>query len=151
MKLCNKCKLLKNHSDFYIRKASGKYLSHCKSCIKSHYHKYKDIIKFKNYYRKPGHNTNSRKYNLKSNYNLSLEAYKTISILQNNKCAICLRDQSEFKKNFAVDHNHTTGEIRQLLCTRCNIGIGMFEENIYILSNAINYLNKHNKVFLKIN
>jgi hypothetical protein len=61
---------------------------------------------------------------------------------QNNKCAICGRDKSEFKKRFAVDHNHKTGEIRGLLCVNCNHGLGTFKDNTIFLNNAIKYLNK---------
>jgi F420-0:gamma-glutamyl ligase-like protein len=37
-----------------------------------------------------------------------------------NKCAICEKPRSAFKKNLSVDHNHKTGQIRGLLCYRCN-------------------------------
>jgi hypothetical protein len=39
-----------------------------------------------------------------------------------------------------VDHNHMTGKVRGLLCHHCNVGIGHFEDNIVLLSNAITYL-----------
>ena len=39
-----------------------------------------------------------------------------------------------------IDHCHTTGNFRALLCSNCNTGIGMFKENIEIMNKAINYL-----------
>jgi hypothetical protein len=42
-----------------------------------------------------------------------------------------------------VDHDHTTGRIRGLLCTRCNAAIGLFEENPRLLRQAVGYLQRH--------
>jgi DNA-directed RNA polymerase subunit RPC12/RpoP len=39
---------------------------------------------------------------------------------QNNCCAVCLKDASQFTINLAVDHDHATGEVRGLLCNYCN-------------------------------
>jgi len=46
-------------------------------------------------------------------------------------------------KNIHVDHNHTTGIVRGILCSKCNQGIGLFMENKNILKSAIEYLEKH--------
>lgn len=40
--------------------------------------------------------------------------------LQEGKCAICKRHESEFKRRLSVDHNHKTGKVRGLLCFQCN-------------------------------
>jgi hypothetical protein len=83
---------------------------------------------------------------LKRTFNITLEEYSILLDKQNNKCKICNKDQSEFKKAFAVDHCHRheeeTGEIkiRGLLCANCNKGIGNLQENIEILNKAIIYL-----------
>jgi hypothetical protein len=45
-------------------------------------------------------------------------------------------------KTLHIDHNHYTGEIRGLLCFRCNWGISFFSENPTLLLNACNYLRK---------
>ena len=50
----------------------------------------------------------------------------------------------EFNKNFAVDHCHETNQIRGLLCSSCNIGLGQFQDSIKLLSKAIDYLIKSN-------
>jgi hypothetical protein len=81
-----------------------------------------------------------RKWVLNLKYNLSLEQYNEILKNQNNKCAICNKDRNDFNIDFAVDHDHKTGNIRGLLCGRCNMGIGFFNDDIKILENAINYL-----------
>jgi hypothetical protein len=79
---------------------------------------------------------------IKKLYNLAIEEYQEMFIKQNGCCAICGKHQSEFKKRLAVDHNHETNEFRGLLCIKCNNGIGCFDDDIELLSNAINYLNK---------
>ena len=44
----------------------------------------------------------------------------------------------------AVDHNHTTGKVRELLCAKCNKAIGLFQENIDTIIRAAAYLKRHN-------
>jgi len=85
---------------------------------------------------------------LKSKYGITLEEYNQMCISQNNKCAICKKSETfidyKTKKNrkLVVDHNHKTGQIRGLLCNRCNIIIGKIEENQKILFLINDYLNK---------
>ena len=43
-----------------------------------------------------------------------------LSAAQNAKCGVCGRDESSFQNRLAVDHNHKTGQVRGLLCYRCN-------------------------------
>jgi len=51
---------------------------------------------------------------------------------------------AEVPQRLCVDHNHQTGEVRGLLCQKCNTGIGNMKDSIKILSQAILYLKKHN-------
>jgi len=82
-----------------------------------------------------------RNNNLKKNFNISLEKYTNILKLQNNRCAICLGDNSDAKgKIFAVDHCHKTGKIRGLLCRGCNVGIGNLKDNPELLEKAAMYI-----------
>lgn len=82
-------------------------------------------------------------------YGITLDQYNEILKSQNNVCAIC--HQPEYAKsmgifkNLAVDHNHETGEVRGLLCSGCNRGIGYMKDNIEVLKSAYNYLIKHDK------
>ena len=62
-----------------------------------------------------------------------------------NACSICKRPISKLGlRGLAIDHNHTTGKVRGLLCGDCNTGLGLLKDNITILKNSINYLEKHN-------
>jgi hypothetical protein len=63
---------------------------------------------------------------------------------QNHKCAICGIDEKEaVKQKLYVDHCHTTGNIRELLCHSCNAALGLMKDSIQILTKAIAYLDKH--------
>jgi hypothetical protein len=75
-------------------------------------------------------------------YGLELGEYEKKLAKQYNCCAICGKNRSEFKKDFDLDHNHKTGKTRGLLCHNCNLGFGLFKEDILILKAAIKYKNK---------
>lgn len=77
---------------------------------------------------------------LKHRYHLTLDEFDRILTKQKECCAICGKHQSKFKKRLAVDHNHETGKIRGLLCSRCNMGLGFFQDDRKLLWAAINYL-----------
>ncbi len=74
-------------------------------------------------------------------YGITLEQYNTLLLKQNHCCAICCRHESEYSKRLSVDHCHKTGNIRGLLCTLCNTGLGVFKDDITNLASAISYLN----------
>ncbi len=82
-----------------------------------------------------------RAANLKSRYNLSPEDYDLFAEMQEFCCAICEREQDPL----CVDHDHKAEEkgvmaVRGLLCTRCNVGIGMFKDDAEILRKAAEYI-----------
>jgi len=62
---------------------------------------------------------------------------------QNGRCKICGTDAPNGMGTFHVDHCHITSKVRGLLCHKCNVGLGHFNDNISILSAAILYLNEH--------
>ena len=80
----------------------------------------------------------------KRNYGISLKEYSEKLEAQNHKCAICRVELSNGGGLTHLDHNHTTGEIRAILCTNCNRGLGHFKESIENLKSAIIYLDTHN-------
>lgn len=86
---------------------------------------------------------NSKKKHLRNKYNLTLIEYHQKLKDQNHKCAICGVDEIDLERSLCVDHDHRTNIVRELLCSACNTGIGMFKENINSLENAITYLKKH--------
>lgn len=60
------------------------------------------------------------KRQLRVKFGITVEQYQEILKAQNYSCFICNKHYSEFKQRLAVDHNHTTLEIRGLLCHHCN-------------------------------
>lgn len=77
-----------------------------------------------------------RRYGLQKNHGLSLEDYQRLWMAQSGCCAICRTPLDILD----VDHDHHTGTIRGLLCTWCNLGIGLFHDNVVRLGAAITYL-----------
>lgn len=80
-----------------------------------------------------------RRSHFKTVYGVSLETLEKMKIAQEGKCAICKED---FKGQINLDHCHTTGKIRGLLCTRCNTGLGQFQDSVLCLISASQYLQK---------
>lgn len=77
-------------------------------------------------------------------YNLSLAQYEALVDAQENKCGICGEEPKNYDRyGLVVDHDHSTGEIRRLLCNRCNMGIGLFDDDPEKLKKAIEYLVAH--------
>jgi len=76
-------------------------------------------------------------YHLKYRYGLSLEKYNEKLSSQDNLCSICNKD---LKGRKHLDHNHETGQVRGILCSGCNTGLGMFLEDKKSLERAIEYL-----------
>lgn len=79
-----------------------------------------------------------RAESLKKHHSLSMEEYRILEDLQDGKCGICGSDGG--RNRLVVDHDHETGAIRGLLCTSCNRGIGIFEDDPELLERAVQYL-----------
>lgn len=127
-KKCNSCGKVQPTTHFrrrrsrdsrYANSAAG-WASECKFCNKSR----------------------MRTYTLQRKFGLSLMDVATLVARQDNLCAICRLPPPEGKQLF-VDHNHSTGKVRALLCHGCNSGLGMFQEDPERLLNAVEYLKAH--------
>ena len=83
------------------------------------------------------------KSSIKQLYGITYEEYEAMLEKQNGQCAICGTTDPSAQNNrqhFCVDHCHTTGQVRGLLCDQCNTALGKFKDNINYLENAITYL-----------
>lgn len=96
-----------------------------------------DLDKVKEYQNREDVKLRRIERDFKRKYNLTLEAYAALLEKQQGKCALCLREQTE---RLHVDHNHSTGEVRGLLCERCNRALGLFADSPALLASAVRYL-----------
>ena len=129
-KACNKCGEVKSLTDFPPRKdnVDGRHGS-CRVCENKRKAKHKPT------------DEQSRKYWLKSNYGIGIEEYNIMLTEQQGACAVC-GDSPKENRSLAVDHCHSTGKIRGLLCFRCNATLGKFNDDISLFQRAIDYLKK---------
>lgn len=72
----------------------------------------------------------------------SLEPKQKAALIeaQQNKCAICSYEFGRKTGDVHVDHDHKTGEVRGLLCSPCNRGLGWFKDKPVVLNRAALYL-----------
>lgn len=136
LKKCSVCGEMKSLNDFYNKKDSKDGKSYrCKSC---------DNKARQNWQRNnPERAKESAHFrNIKKRYGITKEEYNKMLKQQNYKCAICGAETANRNVNysFCVDHNHTTGEVRGLLCSNCNRALGLLQDNPEILRKAAKYL-----------
>lgn len=81
---------------------------------------------------------------LVKNYGLTLEEYNMRLEAQNEVCLIC--EEPCIRLNLCVDHDHTTGKVRGLLCYSCNLAIGNMKDKPDLLRKAADYLEQFESV-----
>ena len=121
MKQCSKCKISKPLFAFSKNKQHKDGLhSYCKDCYR--------IL--------------NAEYKLKKAYGVTSQEKQNLVDIQSGKCAICNTelDRAKFTN---VDHCHSTGKVRGILCHHCNFGLGQFKDNINLLKSAIKYLKEN--------
>jgi hypothetical protein len=79
---------------------------------------------------------------LKYRYQMTIEDFDNFLKSQNYCCAICKSEKHGNNKNWHIDHCHSTGKVRGVLCTNCNIMLGNAKDNELILAEAVRYLHK---------
>jgi hypothetical protein len=81
------------------------------------------------------HRDRRRETKLMRNYNIGASHRDAMVERQGGLCAIC-----KTSKATRIDHNHTTGYIRGMLCDHCNTGLGLFKDSINNLLSAATYV-----------
>lgn len=135
MIVCRSCLIEKPESAYtFDKRWRGQYKLDCNQC--------------RNIARRLIYNPSSRRINaLKHLYNITEEILHNMYTTQQGVCAICKTPISliagKTKRGKAhVDHDHNTGKVRGLLCTKCNTMLGMADDNTATLQMAISYLEK---------
>ena len=158
MKTCKDCGKRKPLSDFYTYK--NYVFSHCKECnlergyswVKNNPEKSRKYQKEWSENNRPKLRASYKRYREKNKPIVALhrkewndrERQKIISCLmpkQKGGCAICKKPFGNLQPHF--DHNHNTGEIRGLLCRRCNIGLAFIENEKGFAEEAIKYISNY--------
>ena len=151
---CSKCgekKILKGRglcNDCYMYEYRENNINKIRKLTKKSNEKRKDYHKryYKVYYilRKEEYKIKSREKHLRRRYGINSDIYNSILKEQNFKCLVCDCNLKELKRNPDIDHNHKTGEVRGILCSNCNVAIGLLKEDTKLIKKALLYL-EHNK------
>lgn len=94
------------------------------------------------YYQKPEQRLKQKIRLIKRLYGISYDEYLEKIKKNNGNCPIC----KDSVGSGAVDHNHKTGKVRDVLCSSCNGALGLFKDNVPNLESAIIYLKKWEEV-----
>ena len=140
MKLCGTCGLAKPLSE-YSPGGNGKPRRDCKPCNSERAMQWRDM--------NPDAVLDAH---LKRVFSITLAEYRALLLEQNGICAICgepptvalgipsRRQGRAVRPRLVVDHNHETGQVRGLLCTPCNRGIGFLGDTADSVRRALAYL-----------
>ena len=120
-KRCSKCKTNKPLEDFHKNSAYVDGLQpYCKKCRNAH---------------------------LEKRYRITTNDFHEMLAEQGDACAICgTTEPGGCWNTWNVDHDHATDEVRGLLCLKCNVGLGCFDDDPDRLQKAIDYLIWHKEL-----
>lgn len=153
-KACTRCKLVKGPDEF--ARDRGKVHGRSVLCLPCNAEKSaEERTKRPDLYyarRKADYGNNRQQYRsqqLKAKFGITTERYWEMHAAQGGVCAICKNPEQAIRRgrpcDLAVDHDHGTGEVRQLLCSWCNTGLGYFRDSPELLALARQYLIEHGR------
>ncbi len=160
-KCCTLCNIDKDIIEFIKDKGSKDgHTTRCNVCRRAYQKQWRnnnpDKVKALNerkkpkrdlYYNDPENKLKYRKKFIEKSFGIDYSVYEQLQEEQNNLCAICNKPQISTRLNYlCVDHNHVTGKVRGLLCSSCNRGIGLLNDDINILERAVEYLKTTNDI-----
>lgn len=127
--ICGRCDIPLTDKNWYPSARKRRWLI-CKHCERDRQNEYNrnnpDKVFKRNCFRK---------------YGITYDQYLELLDSQGGVCAICSgKERHPTKKNLSVDHCHSTGEVRGLLCGHCNTALGLFKDNVKLIEKAKEYL-----------
>jgi len=147
---CRKCGQTKNVSGFHRELVNGVQVgwrSPCKDCTNERNRTPENRAKKAEIMRRKRRADPRKAWGAHlRKYRITPDEYEALASAQNGVCAIC-GGVSPKKRRLSVDHDHTTGEVRGLLCQPCNVGLGVFGDSPDALRNAVKYVSK---IWLKL-
>lgn len=140
-KACTACSETKPLGEFYwTRRRNGQKARHskCQACRRQ---------QFKAWARTEHGKRSKRNGVMRREYGLAPAQYASMVAAQRGRCAICMRAETKRHRDgllcqLSVDHDHTTGAVRGLLCSACNVGLGSFGDSSHFLRSAALYLER---------
>lgn len=126
MKQCNRCQNVLNDMNWQISYQTRQYYL-CKECDKLKQRQRQASLPKRKFFKR---------------YGLTETAYEELVAGSNGCCAIC-STQNNNGKDLCIDHCHTTGKVRGLLCNKCNMALGLLSDRIDLLDKAKEYLNEN--------
>lgn len=132
---CNESKELETAYGVYKIRGVSHYRRECKTC-RSEYtrRRYKDNHEVREKMKAAANASRMMK-----SYGLTVEESEALKSSSGGLCEIC-----GVEEKLHIDHCHTNGNVRGMLCGPCNRGLGLFKDNITSLKNAIKYLGERN-------
>lgn len=145
---CSLCHRMLALKEFVLRKTStGKisYNSWCEECKRQKVKgKYINQQRAKYHANKDYYMKMNRTNHLKRSYGIAEEQYDKMFKRQQGKCLICQQEETSLwrgtVRRLAIDHCHKTGKVRGLLCQRCNMALGLLNDDLTLLKRAYIYI-----------
>ena len=142
VKYCPRCKQTKSVDDF--NKRNGKRSKECQAYCRKCHRKY-----VSDWQRTSNGKLHQERARLKYKFGITPEEVDSLLMSQCGVCALCGQQETklEFRTgkvmSLSVDHNHKSGQIRGLLCQKCNSIIGYANEDVELLQKVIDYLKEN--------
>ena len=130
---------IKAYREIYLKEHEDKIKKQAKEYRDSHkdqIHVYQKEHQVKNRMRKRAYWTLKR-------YGITVEYFEQMFEKQKGCCLGCGIHQDDLKKSLNIDHDHSTGKVRGLLCNPCNLLLGRIEKDIKVARRLIRYILKN--------
>lgn len=137
---CRLCEKLRPINRFSRRTDSGNLRTECRDCLNT---TRKTQPRYRQWHKENKKSVQEymRRYDLKRYYGITPETFEEMLTKQNYQCLICKSENPQSKHGkFHIDHCHSSGKVRGLLCSLCNVGLGAFRDNLKFLTNAMEYI-----------
>ena len=147
----------KKYSDYcshkcYLKKYRQRNKNKAKKRDQKYHQQNRDKINKKHKEYDKNHKLEAYKRRILRKYGLYFKDINFTLKKQKYRCGICgivinnpkdiISNLNHVNIKYHIDHNHKTGKFRGLLCYNCNVGLGLFMDNSYILIKASKYLQK---------
>jgi hypothetical protein len=141
---CKDCNTEMNEDNRAWKVKGVSFHNRCRDCWNKHQNEYQSERRRDSKVFKDKRVHSGWEYTLKSKYGLTEEQYIEMFNSQGGVCAICKFPCVSGDK-LCVDHNHTTGEVRGLLCRSCNLAVAAVGESEVLIYSLLYYIQQHNE------